>query len=61
MVPWLYSASEGVLISYDDEESISAKLDYIQTEDLGGIMFWELTGDQSTHTLSNLMAETLNP
>jgi chitinase len=45
-VPWLYSASEGVFITYDDAESLQHKLDYIVDEDLGGAMFWSLDGDQ---------------
>jgi len=51
MVPWLYSPSEQIFISYDDSESIEAKLDYIRTEDLGGAMVWELSADSDGHDL----------
>ena len=60
-VPWLYSASEQIMISYDDEESIDAKLDYIIDYDLGGVMFWELSADTSSHTITDLMADRLRP
>ena len=60
-VPWLYSASQQTFISYDDAESIQHKLDYIVDHDLGGIMFWELSGDDDQHSLVHQMAGTLRP
>ena len=50
-VPWLYSASEGVLISYDDTESFQYKIDYLKEHSLGGAMFWELAGDTENNEL----------
>jgi chitinase len=44
MVPWVM-CSDGTFISYDDEESISAKLDYIEAQGLGGAMYWSIDGD----------------
>ena len=61
MVPWLYSASQSTFISYDDTESMAHKLDYIVQEDFGGMMFWELSGDDDQHTLVKQMAERLRP
>ena len=46
MVPWLYSPTTGIMISYDDVESISEKTQYILDEDIGGAMFWEFSGDR---------------
>ena len=60
-MPWLYSPSAQVMISYDDTESIGAKIDYIIDQDLGGIMFWELSGDTRTNELTSLMADGLRP
>ena len=47
-VPWLYSPSAqgGHFISYDDGESMQYKVDHVQSLDLGGIMFWEITADR---------------
>ena len=59
--PWLYSPSAQVMISYDDTESIGAKIDYIIDQELGGIMFWELSGDTRSHELTSLMADGLRP
>jgi chitinase len=47
-VPWLYSPSAGVFISYDDPESLARKADYVQEWGLGGVMFWELSADDSS-------------
>ncbi len=54
-VPWLYSPAAQVMISYDDSVSISEKAQYIVTENLGGAMFWEITGDRE-----NVLLEALN-
>ncbi len=43
-VPFLYKPGGG-WISYDDPESIGIKSDYITANNLGGAMFWELSGD----------------
>ena len=45
-------------------ESMNHKIDYIQEHDLGGIMFWELSGDAKSggvHELLNLTRGTLTP
>ena len=44
-VPWLYSADEHIMISYDDAESIGAKADYLLDNKLAGAMVWELSAD----------------
>ncbi len=44
-VPYLYSptANGGSFIGYDDAQSICAKADYVNNNNLGGLMAWELT------------------
>ncbi|MWC31306.1 glycosyl hydrolase family 18 protein [Paenibacillus sp. MMS18-CY102] len=44
-VPYLYQASTGTYISYDDEQSFGYKINYIKSLGLGGGMFWELSSD----------------
>ncbi len=44
-VPWAYDAASGKWISYDDERSVRAKADYVREQELGGIVIWELGGD----------------
>lgn len=43
MVPWLFNGS--TFISYEDEQSISLKAQYIKNNALGGAMIWELSQD----------------
>jgi chitinase len=44
-VPWLYKESVGIWITYDDVQSIGQKADYARARGLGGLMAWELGGD----------------
>jgi chitinase len=44
-VPWLHNDSLGVFITYDDPESIALKADYVRERGLGGVMIWEIGGD----------------
>lgn len=62
LVPWLYNPAEGITIIYDDPESIRHKAEYILAHNLGGAMFWELSGDDTTRPDSLLVAlhEALN-
>ncbi len=50
-VPWLYDAGSGVMISYDDPDSLAAKVRFARDEQLGGVMIWELSGDDTDATL----------
>ena len=59
LAPWLYRARGGIVISYDDPESIGHKLDYIRANELGGAMFWELGGDTDDFVLTRQLAEAL--
>jgi chitinase len=67
--PWLYHASTGVFWSYDDEESLRLKAEYIRFHRLGGLMTWDLNGDSATgdllaaarHALTTGAAPTADP
>ncbi|HET7095432.1 MAG TPA: glycoside hydrolase family 18 protein, partial [Thermomicrobiales bacterium] len=50
-VPWLYDAGSGTMLSYDDPASIARKTDYVIAEHLGGVMLWELSGDDADRSL----------
>ncbi|OLY83937.1 Chitinase A1 [Smittium mucronatum] len=43
----IYNRESNIWVSYENKCSISAKLKYIKSKNLGGIMFWELTNEQS--------------
>lgn len=58
-VPWLYSASKQIMISYDDVESHAARTKYIKDKGLGGAMIWELSGDDKARTLGKAIKSGL--
>jgi len=43
--PYRYSAKQQLFATFDDVQSVSLKTRYVTANKLGGIMFWELTGD----------------
>jgi chitinase len=45
--PYLYNSEKHIFVSYEDAESIAAKCRYVLTHKLGGVMFWEYSGDPS--------------
>ncbi|MCL4250165.1 MAG: glycoside hydrolase family 18 protein [Anaerolineae bacterium] len=57
---WLYLPGNGLMISYDDAETLRAKAQYIIDQGLGGAMFWELGGDDDEHTLLSALHLALN-
>ncbi len=57
-VPYLYNAQTHVFVSYEDEQSITAKCNYVKAHQLGGVMFWEYTQD-STGRLLKAIDSTL--
>jgi chitinase len=58
-VPWLFNPATGVMISYDDPESLTNKAQYVLDNGLGGVMFWELSGDTSDGALIGALHSTL--
>ena len=59
-VPWLYDAARQIMITYDDPQSIALKAAYVREHVLGGIMFWELSGDDDSSSLLTGIYRTLN-
>jgi chitinase len=43
--PYLYNSEKHIFVSYEDTESLAAKCRYVVTHKLGGVMFWENSGD----------------
>jgi len=50
-VPWLYDAKAGLMLSYDDPESVRLKAKYARERGLGGVMIWELSEDDGRSSL----------
>jgi GH18 family chitinase len=58
--PWLYgSAFGGHFISYDDPASVMLKGSLVQERGLGGLMFWEASGDRR-ETMFDAVLESLD-
>ncbi|WP_304608648.1 glycosyl hydrolase family 18 protein [Hyalangium versicolor] len=60
-VPYLYNPSTGLWVSYDDPTSLGVKGDYINSNALGGVMIWELSGDDPQASLVTALKNKLNP
>jgi chitinase len=60
-VPWLHDPETGTMITYDDPESLRAKLATVNELGLGGVMFWELSGDDAENTLLQTLHDELSP
>jgi chitinase len=45
--PYLYNPTDSIFITYDDTASVKLKTRYAIEKGLGGIMFWQLSGDSN--------------
>lgn len=52
--PYLFNASTNQFISYDDEWSVKNKCRYVNKKDMGGVMFWEYSGDKKEYLLDEM-------
>jgi chitinase len=43
---WSYDHSQRTMISFDTPEITALKVKYIKSQDLGGVMWWESSGDR---------------
>lgn len=62
--PYLYNDDDssvhyGWYISFEDELSLQAKIDFIQETNLGGIIVWQCNQDSAERTLITQMGESL--
>ncbi len=53
MAPWLFNPVQKIFWTFDDAKSISLKARYVDAYNLRGLMFWEISGDDSNGTLVN--------
>ncbi len=49
--PYSYNPRKKLFATYDDQRSVTLKTRYAMRNNLGGIMFWELSGDKREHGL----------
>lgn len=58
-VPYLVNSSGDMILTYDDEESIGLKADYVISKGLLGAMYWNIEADDKNWTLSKAIASRL--
>jgi chitinase len=51
-MPWLWNPAEKTFISYENEESIKLKIEYLKDPGLAGVMFWECSADHDKKLLN---------
>ena len=57
--PYLYNPSDSIFISYEDTMSVKLKSEFAIQQQLGGIMFWELSNDtKEEHSLLDAIYAT---
>lgn len=49
--PYLWNAETHTFVSYDDPQSLRAKMAYVKANHLGGVMYWEHSLDQDEQLL----------
>lgn len=52
--PYLYNADLKQFVSYDDEESVKEKCQYVKKQGLAGVMFWEYFSDPKAYLLTEI-------
>lgn len=57
--PWQYNKIKQLFATFDDERSIKAKVQYVRSNRLGGIMFWELVDDKYSGGLVDAIDEAM--
>jgi chitinase len=53
-VPYLFNSKTKQLVSYDDEESVKIKCEYVKSKNMAGIMFWQYASDPKGYLLSTV-------
>ena len=58
--PYAYDGTNRLFATFDDRRSVELKTRYALHQGLGGIMFWELTGDMHENGLLDAIVKTLS-
>lgn len=58
--PWLWNPATHEFISYEDPEAVRAKAAFARERGLGGMMFWELGGDDADGSLLDAIHQGLH-
>lgn len=59
-VPYMVNDEGEMMITYENPQSLKLKCEYVNTNNLGGIMFWEFSGDTDKGDLVKTLKKYLN-
>ncbi|WP_374163232.1 glycoside hydrolase family 18 protein [Arcticibacter sp. MXS-1] len=57
--PFLYNATKKLFVTFDNNESIRAKTNYMMNKNLNGIMFWQIAHDKKKESLLGTIDEVI--
>ena len=58
-VPYLVDATGTMVLTYDDEKSVTLKAEYAKAQQLAGAMYWNIEADDNDWTLSKAIASVI--
>lgn len=53
-MPYLFNAETNQLVTYDDEESIRHKCEFVKEKNMAGVMFWQYASDPKLYLLNEI-------
>jgi chitinase len=59
--PYLWDEETKQLVSFDDEESVKIKCEYVKAKNMAGIMFWQYASDPKEYLLTAVNEHLYNP
>jgi chitinase len=51
-MPFLWNSDTKQLVTYDDEESVKYKCEYVKAKNMAGVMFWQYASDPKEYLLT---------
>ncbi|MEG0297581.1 MAG: glycosyl hydrolase family 18 protein [Clostridium sp.] len=62
-VPYLYNKTLKAMLTYEDEQSLSDRCDFVTANDYGGIIIWEISGDdiKGGYPMTSIIADKIGP
>jgi chitinase len=54
--PYLWNAETRQLVTFDDEESVQVKCEYVRDRNMAGVMFWQYASDPKEYLLTAVNA-----
>ena len=62
-VPYLYNKTMKAMLTYEDEDSLKERCNFVKNNGYGGIVVWEITGDdmKSDFPMTTIIADEIGP